>query len=470
MGNMRHNGGGQESPVLLSRVPGVDVRRLKLSSSEGFVFSQIQETVTFGQLASLSDLPLEVLNPIVQRLISMGALSMSGKVRSIPPPVGPGTTPSSPARGNADGQHPVEKRKKEISQFYLFMEGKNYYELLGVSPTASRADIRQAYFVLSKKFHPDSAFTLDLGDAKSRMEIIFRTITRAYEVLSNKEKRAEYDEYIREELDLLEFQERLAEAQEIAEEAARQTNQGPRTGELALVETELGRIRPPKIRPRPLRMRMRPLGIPADVREKLRGQWSRERAGRALLNLLKSGKREPVESESRRLLEYIDMAEKAIARENHLEAVTVLKVALGNIPDNDVLKKMYESESRALSSSMARRYTKQGKYELRAGEPARALEHLRQAVELDRRNPEVLQLAARAVLESGGWPQEAIDWAKEALAISERAEIYAVLGDACIMMGQLQEANESYLKAAKLDPDNKDYKRKLKELKKRLKG
>jgi DnaJ-class molecular chaperone len=66
---------------------------------------------------------------------------------------------------------------------------RDYYEILGVSRTASEDEIKKAYRKLARKFHPD----LNPGDKAA--ENRFKEIQEANEVLSNAENRKKYDEY-----------------------------------------------------------------------------------------------------------------------------------------------------------------------------------------------------------------------------------------------------------------------------------
>jgi DnaJ-class molecular chaperone len=61
------------------------------------------------------------------------------------------------------------------------------YEVLGVGPDASPDDIRKAYRKLAKELHPD------LNPGKPDAEAKFKTVTAAYDLLSDADKRARYD-------------------------------------------------------------------------------------------------------------------------------------------------------------------------------------------------------------------------------------------------------------------------------------
>ncbi len=69
------------------------------------------------------------------------------------------------------------------------MAETDYYKILGVSKTASDAEIKKAYRKLALKYHPDK----NKGD--SAAEAKFKELSEAYAVLSDKEKRQQYDTY-----------------------------------------------------------------------------------------------------------------------------------------------------------------------------------------------------------------------------------------------------------------------------------
>ena len=66
---------------------------------------------------------------------------------------------------------------------------RDYYEVLGVAKGASEDEIKKAYRKLAKKYHPD----LNPGDKEA--EAKFKEVNEAYEVLSDKDKKARYDQF-----------------------------------------------------------------------------------------------------------------------------------------------------------------------------------------------------------------------------------------------------------------------------------
>lgn len=84
--------------------------------------------------------------------------------------------------------------KREIAFVHESLDRVNYYELFAVEKDAGRKEIRSSYFVLSKRYHPDLFFRKDAGPFAEMAEEIFKRVTKAYQILSRKKKRAEYDQ------------------------------------------------------------------------------------------------------------------------------------------------------------------------------------------------------------------------------------------------------------------------------------
>src|SRR5687767_2731978 len=72
------------------------------------------------------------------------------------------------------------------------MAEKDYYEILGVKKTATDEELKKAYRNLAKKYHPDK------NKGNKEAEAKFKEISEAYAVLSDKDKREQYDRLGRE--------------------------------------------------------------------------------------------------------------------------------------------------------------------------------------------------------------------------------------------------------------------------------
>jgi len=82
------------------------------------------------------------------------------------------------------------KKRNNLKFFFQFqkrLQTGDLYKILNVDPKVSEGDLKKKYFELAKKYHPD---VNPSKDAKSK----FIEINNAYETLSNKQKRAQYDE------------------------------------------------------------------------------------------------------------------------------------------------------------------------------------------------------------------------------------------------------------------------------------
>jgi tetratricopeptide (TPR) repeat protein len=215
---------------------------LRLSAVEGFILSRIDGRLTESDLASLTGLSNAQIASTLEKLESFQVITRSSIAASAPTKAASGPVPvtasssqtaSSPVSSPAVAGGPsstsdassdpanIAKRvrramaaisadapelaeevdlPRELRLHVLgasaVIDSLDYYEMLAVERTADKKTIKRAYFALAAIFHPDRYFRKTLGSYKLRMEALFARATLAHDSLTNKERRAEYDEYL----------------------------------------------------------------------------------------------------------------------------------------------------------------------------------------------------------------------------------------------------------------------------------
>ncbi len=238
-------------PKIPRVIAGIAMHALPLDPMEGFVLSRIDATATVTDIADLTSLDVTEVQRIIDKLIGLGAVEWADgavhlprtSARSVAPPR-PSMTmarasqappakvsevhssapprdvaaqraairviaaprvptvdaaPAAPAPSAempTDGIEMALDRRKRIDDLYVAIDLLDHYSVLGISQKASKAEVRSAYFELSKIFHPDTSFRKNVGNYRTKMEAIFKKLTEAYEVLGKKKARDEYDAYL----------------------------------------------------------------------------------------------------------------------------------------------------------------------------------------------------------------------------------------------------------------------------------
>jgi len=105
-----------------------------------------------------------------------------------PPPTAP-PVPAAPVRFDPA----AEARRQEIMEASGGLKTKNHFEVLGIPRASTEAQVKEAYFKLAKRFHPDVHHDPSLGDLRDRLEAVFIRLGEAYEALRNPRSRASYE-------------------------------------------------------------------------------------------------------------------------------------------------------------------------------------------------------------------------------------------------------------------------------------
>lgn len=223
-------------------------QHITLSPNDGFVLSRVDGTLSAREIIQMSPLdPAEtqkslfgllctgVVEPLAgtsrprpQPTVDRAPAKAAGPSAPVPvePPLAPPTSrpaapwssgpmqpvPDEPAEGatlagdsagssaaapgvplDPQKRKELEERRREIEEAYQGIKTQNHFELLGVPRAASEAQIKEAYFRLARRFHPDTHIESTLGDLRENLEAVFIRLGQAYEVLRNPRTRAHYE-------------------------------------------------------------------------------------------------------------------------------------------------------------------------------------------------------------------------------------------------------------------------------------
>lgn len=155
-----------------------------LDAFERFLFDEIDGRRTLAELADAVTIDVEATRQKIDRLVERGLVAWLDAPASTSVP-----RPSPAANVEVEPE-----RRARIDLIHAALTDLTHYDLLGVPPDADKALFKKAYFSLSKEFHPDTQFGKQLGAYKSKMEVIFRHLTEAHDVVTRPKRKAEYDE------------------------------------------------------------------------------------------------------------------------------------------------------------------------------------------------------------------------------------------------------------------------------------
>ncbi|HVS19642.1 MAG TPA: J domain-containing protein [Planctomycetota bacterium] len=185
-------------PAFRSAAP---LAALGLGPEEGFVLSRIDGHTRLGELINLVPFPPERTVEILRRLWIAGAIEIPGHeppvileqpVR-VSRPRASATTIRVPHSLPPDLEISLEQAQ-HIDTVFAGLATKDAFELLGLPRGCDKKEIKRAYFKLSKEFHPDRFYGKKLGVYQDRVAAIFQAVKGAFELLSDDERRAAYED------------------------------------------------------------------------------------------------------------------------------------------------------------------------------------------------------------------------------------------------------------------------------------
>ncbi|MFH1466933.1 MAG: DnaJ domain-containing protein [Pseudomonadota bacterium] len=111
-----------------------------------------------------------------------------------------GNSPPEPGASSPQAPDPlpdsdlIPAEREAIDELYARVRKGDVYSILGVSPDADVQHIRKVYYELSRSWHPDQFYRRNIGSYKQKLEDIFVGVNRAYTVLTDSRRRADYDQ------------------------------------------------------------------------------------------------------------------------------------------------------------------------------------------------------------------------------------------------------------------------------------
>jgi curved DNA-binding protein CbpA len=476
---------------------GIDVFSLPLSTREGFILSRIDGVSSVEDISIMVGVKQDELLLILDRLAELRAVKLpwstpkpeakpltaaaAGSAAAVQRVLAePANPPYDPRELDVDAAIDVSVKKRILNAYYGF-EGKDYYQSLGVARDADKKEIKAAYFELSKLFHPDSQFGKELGAFKTKMEVVFKRLTEAYEVLGRNARRKEYDEYLASTETTHALQEQLEHP--IVEESLRPPASEHEPDKSSTV------IPPPTAESRQqAQVDLRPPATAeqrkAQARERLRrhlpsataassspavtmrppptaaatsaGASATERRDSAIKGL-RQGLRASATSANRidPVVAHLKKAQEAERAGDLLTAASALQTALSLEPDRSEIQQHYTRVSALVTRSLADNYEKQARYEEKIGKWAAAAMSWERVADGRPDNALAARSAAEALLKAGGDLHRAQRQAQRAVDIapSDVANV-VVLARVLLAAGLRLNARRELEKAVKLDPQN----------------
>lgn len=172
-------------------------QRVHLSPAEGFLLSRVDGCSTWEQLKHLVPFPEEQYLRALAGLVMAGILQLADEPAATPPRLlVPQQEPESlqPEDEIFAPHHAAEHER--VLKLARDIEGKNYYQRLGLSPGASQDQIHERFRELARLYHPDRASEPHLRTLRAELARIYTALQDAHETLSHPERRARYDSFL----------------------------------------------------------------------------------------------------------------------------------------------------------------------------------------------------------------------------------------------------------------------------------
>jgi curved DNA-binding protein CbpA len=426
-----------KSAALPRRISHVDVAELDLTPVEAFVLTQLDGTTELSEVAAVTGSTEADIERTLKRLAELGAVELGGRAPRLDPrrdddqPIAPEQVfRSAPTRAERDEVVDLDPERRElIDEFDERLELATHYQLLGIETTATRSEVKAAYFQLIGTFHPDRYFGRSLGSYRKKVERTFESLTRAYEVLSRQNSRDEYDEYLG-----------LRRATRALDAVIRSIPPPPTYEVPTRDEARAGAE---KRRRRLAGRLMSPKTGEPEPGAKLSPEEARDRLRRL------AEARGPSDR-SQKSDDFREAGERALDERKWTAAVTSLRIATVLSPDDEQISARLKDAEQHAAEELVETYRARAKYEEQNQQWADAAESHQRVAAGRPKDAEPLARAARCMLHAGN-PREAVNIARRAVLLEPDAaphrlilaRAYEANGLLDSAIGELERVNAS---------------------------
>jgi hypothetical protein len=217
---VRRSLGDLDRRLALPSDPLLRFQKVTLTPTDGYILSRVDGTTSAREVIQMLSMPEDDACRSLLGLLSTGLLEFAAAPMPTPrrrdapapapepPPVA--TRPEPPVAAKPKPQPPppsppppaaakpapapvapvkadtIEDRRREILDAWNGLKTRNHYEVLGLGTDTTAPQVKDAYFRLARRFHPDVHTDPSLADMRDKLEAVFIRLGQAYEALKNR--------------------------------------------------------------------------------------------------------------------------------------------------------------------------------------------------------------------------------------------------------------------------------------------
>lgn len=469
-------------PTRIPRIiPGVDVRKLPLTPTDGYLLTRVNGQSTVQDIARETGVFEQEVVDSFEKLVKLNVVTFGSVEEAVAAMKKPAPAPLKAAVLSAayDPQMleeacdlDLEQRKRVLDLFYA-LDDNDYYTLLGIAKDADKKGIKRAYYEVALPMHPDKFFRKNLGSFKPKMEAVFARLTLAHDTLLDKEKRVEYDIYLKEVAHTKGMEAMLARAMEEARAAqdalAASVNtpsvmpppMEPTNG--ASAPAAPSAPPPPGVDPAVLAARKAALAArlmggrargsvsvptPSEIKVQALQPKVQQTSTEAMDALRRRYDERLGSAKQLQVTKYVTAAEGAIAKSDWVAAANAYRVAMDLAPDNPEVVDRAQYAQREANKILAESYQKQASYDEKNERWAEASKSWIRVAKLKPDDPNANERAAFSLWKADGDLREAAAYAQAAVNLQPQilkhrvtlANLYMAAGKPALARRELEGA------------------------------